>query len=92
VFFRADSRESAWALLEGLGRGMGEFTVQHAYLLSFALLFSVLSWSSDAFERAVVGTIERWRGWRLALATTSTVFFIILFGPSGVPAFIYYSF
>ncbi|HKB60955.1 MAG TPA: MBOAT family O-acyltransferase [Gallionellaceae bacterium] len=92
AFFRADSRESAWALVSGLGRGMGTFSMQHAYLLLFAAVFYFLSRHAEIIERAVVDLIGRYRGLPLVLAATSAMFLIILLGPSGVPGFIYYQF
>ena len=92
AFFRADSRESAWQLIGGLGRGMGTFTAQHASLLAFAAVFYLLSRRAAAIERRVVERIGEYRGWRLALAATGVMYLIILFGPSGVPGFIYYRF
>jgi alginate O-acetyltransferase complex protein AlgI len=92
AFFRADSRESAWQLIGGLGRGMGTFTAQHAWLLAFAAVFYALSRHAAAIERRVVEMIGLYRGWRLALAATGVMYLIILFGPSGVPGFIYYQF
>lgn len=92
AFFRADSRESAWQLLGGLGRGMGTLTAQHAWLLAFAAVFYVLSRHAADIERRVVERIGIYRGWRLAFAATGVMYLIILFGPSGVPGFIYYRF
>lgn len=92
IFFRSDSIESAWQLVGGLGRGFGQVTPQHLYLLAFALLFYLLSKRSEAIEQGVLELIARNRGWRLASAATCAVFLIILFGPSGVPGFIYYRF
>ncbi|HEY5993824.1 MAG TPA: MBOAT family O-acyltransferase [Gallionellaceae bacterium] len=92
IFFRSDSIESAWLLLGGLGRGFGHLTVQHLYLLAFTLVFFLCSRRSEAIERGMLELIERHRGWRLASAATCAVFLIILFGPSGVPGFIYYRF
>lgn len=92
VFFRADSRESAWQLIGGLQRGMGTFTAQHVYLLLFALVFYWCSRHAEALERDALDVIARYRGLRLAVAATAIVFLIILFGPSGVPGFIYYRF
>jgi alginate O-acetyltransferase complex protein AlgI len=92
VFFRSDSLDSALQLLAGLGRGFGHVTVQHACLLLFALVFFLCSRRSDDIEQGMLGLIERHRGWRLASVATCAVFLIILFGPSGVPGFIYYRF
>jgi alginate O-acetyltransferase complex protein AlgI len=92
VFFRADSRESAWQLIGGLHRSLGAFTPQHAWLLAFAAAFYALSRHAQAIERKAVELIGAYRGWRLAVAATCAMFLIILFGPSGVPGFIYYRF
>jgi len=92
VFFRSDSMESAWLLLGGVSRGLGELTLQHLYLMAFTLVFFLCSRRSEAIERGMIDLIGRYRGWRLATATACAVFLIILFGPSGVPGFIYYRF
>lgn len=92
IFFRADSSETAWSMLDGLGRDFGEITPQHYYLLAFTVLFLVCSKYADAIEQGVELTIRRLRGWRLVSAATMVAFLIVLFGPSGVPGFIYYRF
>ena len=92
VFFRSHSPHLAWALLGGLGRGMGAFTMQDAWLLAFSVLFLLLSARSDAIERATVAWIGRNRGLPAIAAATAVMYCIILFGPSGVPDFIYYKF
>lgn len=92
IFFRAESGEAAWSLIGGFGRGLGQFTLQDLYLMAFTLLFFLCSIWSESIERGMVDMIGRYRGWRLASAATCAVFLIILFGPSGVPGFIYYKF
>jgi D-alanyl-lipoteichoic acid acyltransferase DltB (MBOAT superfamily) len=92
IFFRSDSLDSAKQLIGGLGRGFGQVTAQHIYLLVFTLVFFLFSRHSEAIEQGMLNLIARHRGWRLATAATCAVFLIVLFGPSGVPAFIYYSF
>ena len=92
IFFRAESSDAAWSMIGGLGRDWGQFTVQHFYLMAFIALFFLCSVRSESLERGMVNLIDRYRGWRLTSAVTCAVFFIILFGPSGVPGFIYYRF
>jgi len=92
VFFRADSTGAAWSMISGAGRNFGELGRQHYLLIAFTALFFFCSARIDAMERDTANLIRRLRGWRLAAAATVAMFFIILFGPSGVPGFIYYRF
>ena len=92
IFFRADSSEAALQLISGFGRYAGDFGDQHAYLLAFSAVFFLLSAKKYYFEQRMVNLIRLCYGWRLMAAATSMVFLVILFGPSGVPEFIYYRF
>lgn len=92
IFFRSESVESAWLMIGGLERELGEITPQHFLLMAFTLLFFLLSMRSESLQRGIEDFIGRWRGWRLTSAVTLSVFLIIMFGPSGVPGFIYYRF
>jgi alginate O-acetyltransferase complex protein AlgI len=92
IFFRANSSEAALQLIGGFGRYTGEFSAQHLYLLAFIVLFFIFSAKKYYFEQSMVQLIRLGQGWRLTAAATLTIFLVILFGPSGVPEFIYYRF
>jgi len=92
IFFRADSSDAALQLIGGFGRYATEFDVQDIYLLAFIAVFFLFSSKKYYFEQRAVNLIRLGRGWRVTSAATLMVFLVILFGPSGVPEFIYYRF
>ena len=92
VFFRAASWDEAWQLLAALRVLPDSFLPQHLALLGFTLVFFVLSTRAERLSAFAETWIQRLRGWRLYLAGTLSAFAIVFFGPSGIPAFIYYQF
>jgi D-alanyl-lipoteichoic acid acyltransferase DltB (MBOAT superfamily) len=92
IFFRADSSEAAWQMISGFGRYSTEFSDQHVYLLAFVAVFFLFSAKKYYFEQRMVNLIRLAYGWKLMSAAALMIFLVILFGPSGVPEFIYYRF
>ena len=92
VFFRAASWDEAWQLLAALRVLPDNVLPQHLGLLGFTLVFFVLSTRAERLSAFAETLIHRLRGWQLYLAGTLSAFAIVFFGPSGIPAFIYYQF
>lgn len=92
VFFRANTCEQAWLLLQRLAVAPQSFNPQLILLVVFSVLFFELSAWAAELEAWTVGFIERIRGWRLVAATSALSFCAIQFGPSGIPGFLYYRF
>ncbi len=92
IFFRSESGEAALQLLDGFSRYSSAYSDQHLYLLAFTAVFFLFSSKKYYFEQRAVNLIRFCHGWRLMSAATLMIFLVILFGPSGVPEFIYYRF
>lgn len=92
VFFRADSWETAISLLRNLGLGSGDMTVSHACLCVLAVTYLAAAHYAAEIEEAVVAFLRSLSPVALASLATVALYLIILFGPSGVPGFIYYQF
>lgn len=92
IFFRAESNEAALQVIDGFSRYSGAYNDQHLYLLAFIAAFFLFSSNKYYFEQRAVNLIRLCQGWQLASAATLMIFLVILFGPSGVPEFIYYRF
>ena len=92
VFFRAASWEEAWQLLAALQVWPETYLPQHLTLLLFTLVFFALSCHAERLSTIATTWIRHLRGWQFYLAGTLSVCAIIFFGPSGIPAFIYYQF
>jgi alginate O-acetyltransferase complex protein AlgI len=92
IFFRADSSDAALQMISGFARYSGEFSDQHAYLLAFIAVFFLFSANKYHLEQRAVHLIRLAHGWKLMTAAALMIFLVILFGPSGVPDFIYYRF
>jgi D-alanyl-lipoteichoic acid acyltransferase DltB (MBOAT superfamily) len=92
VFFRADNNDSALQLLAGLANGLGQPALQHGLLAAFIIIFFVLSARAQHIEQACVQRLTSLNWMALTFLVSALAFMAILFGPSGVPGFIYYRF
>ena len=92
VFFRAPTLDAAQDILASLATPFGQPGASHFLLLVFSVAFLFLTRHADALEQFAENRITTAHpAWLYAL-TSTTAFAIIACGPSGVPAFIYYSF
>ena len=92
VFFRADSVDSALAILGGFRAGFSELLPAHSALIFLASIYLFLAQSAEDIERKFVSIFQQLPPVALASITSTAVYCIILLGPSGVPGFIYYQF
>lgn len=92
VFFRAPTLETALSIFASLGIAPEAPGIQHGLLALFSILFLLFTKHADALEKRGEILIANLHPALLYPATSAMAFAIIAFGPSGVPAFIYYSF
>lgn len=92
IFFRANSCEEAWLLLQRFAVAPQAFELRYVMLGAFSILFFVLSAQAARLEALATGFFEYIRGWRLAVVMSVLSFCIVQFGPNGIPGFIYYRF
>lgn len=92
VFFRADSVDSAVAILGGFRAGFSELLPAHSALIFLASIYLFLAQYAEDIERKFIGIFQQLPPVALASITSAAVYCIILLGPSGVPGFIYYQF
>ncbi len=92
VFFRADSVDSALAILGGFRAGFSELLPAHSALIFLASIYLFLAQYAEDIEQKFVSIFQQLPPVALASITSTAVYGIILLGPSGVPGFIYYQF
>lgn len=92
VFFRAGTLESAVSVLGGLTGEIGTVGYPHFMLLYLTATYLILATQAYEFEEAVVSRLSHFSALSIASLTSIIIFFIVLFGPSGVPGFIYFQF
>lgn len=92
VFFRAPTLESAQQMLCALSVMPTAVSPAAFSLAGFSILFFALSQRADALLLWAEARLEAWAGWRLFAAGSVAAYALVFFGPSGVPAFIYYRF
>jgi D-alanyl-lipoteichoic acid acyltransferase DltB (MBOAT superfamily) len=93
VFFRASTLEAVQNMFTSLTLlpSSGP-SPQHILLVIFSAIFLLLTQYADALEARCEALIAGTHPALLYALTSTASFVIIAFGPSGVPAFIYYSF
>lgn len=92
TFFRAADLATAEQMLASLAMLPASPGAEHALLFAFSVAFLALSRHADHIEARCESFIAGLHPPLLYAVTTSVAFSIVALGPSGVPAFIYYSF
>ncbi|WP_018604376.1 MBOAT family O-acyltransferase [Uliginosibacterium gangwonense] len=92
VFFRANSCDSAWQLLQQLAVPPSAFHADVGLLCAFSVVFFFLSAQAATLEAWATGIFERAWGWRLVTMICLLSFGVVQLCPSGIPSFIYYRF
>jgi alginate O-acetyltransferase complex protein AlgI len=92
VFFRADSCETALRIISGLAVWPGTLELSHVTLGVMCVVYGMAASRATEIEESVVERLSLLSPLSIASLASAVVFLIILFGPSGVPGFIYYQF
>ena len=92
VFFKASSTEQALRIFANLNLQSGEFHVAWLYLWVFSLFFMLLSQQAKRLEDQIINRLQEAKLWLSIPIFCALGYVIILFSPTGIPAFIYYQF
>jgi alginate O-acetyltransferase complex protein AlgI len=92
VFFRADGWHEAVNYLSGFGRFDGPLQLNVVGGLALLVVFFVASYFSQNFSERALAWLNTMPLLLKPLVLATVVLVITLLGPSGVPAFLYYSY
>ncbi len=92
VFFRADGWQEALNFLAGIGRFDAPLHMNVLGGLALLALFFVATYYSERFSRESLNILHRTPLLLKPVLLAAVVLVVTMLGPSGVPAFLYYSY
>ena len=92
VFFRADGWQEAVNYIAGFARLDGPLQLNVLSGFTMLALFFVATWFSERFSRKSLDVLQRTPLLLKPFLLAAVVLAVSLLGPSGVPAFLYYSY